>query len=87
MTGAVFRGLSSFGKSMEFLPFLIRLQRNHRIDFRCSRAGAALIAMLRENLRLKSEIVALIEIGQRRLLAEMDKWPQQQNTIGELHKR
>ena len=42
---------------------------------------------IQENLRLKSEIVALIEIGQRRLLAEMDKWPQQQITIGELHKR
>lgn len=42
---------------------------------------------IQENLRLKSEIVALIETGQQRLLAEIDRLPRQQITIGELHKR
>ena len=41
---------------------------------------------IQENLRLKSEIVALMEIDQRRLLAEIDKWPHQRIAIGELHK-
>ena len=41
---------------------------------------------IRENLRLKSEIVALLETGQRQLLAELDKRPRELITIGELHK-
>jgi len=43
---------------------------------------------IQENLRLKSEIVALIESGQRRLLAGLNKpnLAQQRIQIGELHK-
>ena len=42
---------------------------------------------IQETLALKSEIIALIETGQQRLLSEMDEWPQQLITLGELNKR
>jgi len=42
---------------------------------------------IHQNLKLKSEIVALIEIGQQRLLQEMDKGIQRESTIRDLHER